>query len=318
MKNARNSPGDVLPQAGSPASVTPPDEFHYVPVSNEVWDWECYVTAVGSQNYPPGTCYPCGGHPAIYDFAWKTGRILPEYALVLIDDGSGEYEFRNRVTGKCARGDVLLIAPGEWHRYRPAATTGWTELWVSLGGEYLHRLRKKGLIFAQAHLSLGEKHLPVRSALLELLSTVRSGQKSAGPVLMAKALEIITLVAQVHRATARGNAAERPNHVLDDGVAQALEFIWTNSHRAIRIADVAAAVGLPVRTLERGFAVHHPRAIRAEIEWSRFFRAKRLLSNTSLPIKEIAYACGFGDPRRMIDVFRRQEGETPSAVRARS
>jgi len=43
--------------------------------------------------------------------------------------------------------------------------------------------------------------------------------------------------------------------------------------------------------------------------------ARRLLHDSSLPIKEIAYACGFGDPRPMIDMFRRQEGILPSQIR---
>jgi hypothetical protein len=78
--------------------------------------WDLYVTGVGQESYAPGSRYPEEGHPAIYNFDWRTGRILPEYAMVLILAGCGEFEFRNQPLTDCGAGDVLLIAPGQWHR----------------------------------------------------------------------------------------------------------------------------------------------------------------------------------------------------------
>jgi transcriptional regulator GlxA family with amidase domain len=40
-----------------------------------------------------------------------------------------------------------------------------------------------------------------------------------------------------------------------------------------------------------------------------------LLTETSMQIKEVAYACGFGGPQRMIYDFRRLRGITPGRVR---
>jgi AraC-like DNA-binding protein len=287
--------------------------YHYLPVSDNMRDWELYVTGLGQQTYAPGEPYPKVGHPSLYHFDWREGRVLPEYSVILITSGAGEYQFRNSPLRKCHAGDALFIAPGQWHRYRPLPATGWTELWMCVGGEYLHRLRSRGVSFQQPHVKLGDNFTRTRDALIELLASVRERLNHNNPRLTAKALEVIASIADTDDGQIPPPGVEGAS---DPRVVNAIQFIWDNSHRSLHISDVAAVVGASPRTLERQFAAAHSRSVRAEIEWSRYVRARRLLHDSSLPIKEIAYACGFGDPRRMIDVFRRQEGVLPSHIRA--
>jgi AraC-like DNA-binding protein len=54
----------------------------------------------------------------------------------------------------------------------------------------------------------------------------------------------------------------------------------------------------------------------ARINRLRVERAQRLLAETSLAVKEIAWACGFASPGYFIRVFRRHCGITPQAWRA--
>lgn len=287
--------------------------FHYLPVDDNIRAWELYVTGVGQQSYAPGEPYPKAGHPSLYHFNWREGRVLPEYSFILITSGAGEFQFRNSAPGKCVAGDALLIAPGQWHRYRPLPDTGWTELWMCVSGEYMHRLRRRLANLRHAHVPLGAHFAGTRDALLDLVASVRGQLNHNSPRLTAKALEIIARVAEVDSGQIRPlETCETSDPCVNDAIG----FIWNNSHRAIRICDVAAAAGVLPRTLERKFAAAYSRTVRAEIEWSRYVRARRLLHDSSLPLKEIAYDCGFGDPRRMIDVFRRLEGMAPSQIRA--
>ena len=43
---------------------------------------------------------------------------------------------------------ALLLFPGIWHRYKPDFSVGWEEDWISVNGEYLYRLSKRGIISA--------------------------------------------------------------------------------------------------------------------------------------------------------------------------
>jgi LacI family transcriptional regulator len=103
--------------------------------------------------------------------------------------------------------------------------------------------------------------------------------------------------------------------VDDEVVTQALRFIATNSHRDINVDDIAKALALHPRTLQRRFREVVAWPIVEEIRRVRIERAKRELTNTALSLSEIARAVGFGDRMRMCEVFRRELGITPRAYR---
>jgi LacI family transcriptional regulator len=103
--------------------------------------------------------------------------------------------------------------------------------------------------------------------------------------------------------------------VDDEVVTQALRFIATNSHRDINVDDIAKALALHPRTLQRRFRKVVAWPIIEEIRRVRIERAKRELTNTALSLSEIARAVGFGDRMRMCEVFRRELGITPRAYR---
>jgi AraC-like DNA-binding protein len=309
---ARNRQASAPQLLRSGGAELPLPAFYYLPVSDQIRSWDLYVTGVGQECYRAGDKYPETGHPSLYDFEWRSGRVLPEYAMILILEGSGEFELRNQPLTRCSAGDVLLVSPGQWHRYRPSASTGWSELWVCAGGEYLHRLRSRRLMFGQAKVALGARFHDTRRVIAEILDFVRTHPNVNSPLLTARVLEAIALIAEA----GGGDVVEPVSPAGSDShVADAIEFIWHNSHRPIQTKDVARAVNLAPRTLERRFAACHARAVHEEIEESRYLRARRLLIESTLPIKEIAYSTGFGEPKRMIELFRRRDGRTPSAVR---
>jgi len=114
--------------------------FHYLPVNEETMSWGIYMTGAGRSVIRPGEKYPPTGHPTLYQFDWSRGRTLPEFQLVLITDGAGEFE--SEATGHVRFEGValLVVFPGVWHRFRPSAETGWSERWISFNGEMLDQL----------------------------------------------------------------------------------------------------------------------------------------------------------------------------------
>jgi LacI family transcriptional regulator len=103
--------------------------------------------------------------------------------------------------------------------------------------------------------------------------------------------------------------------VDDEVVTQALRFIAANSHRDINVDDVAKALALHPRTLQRRFREVVDWPIVEEIQRVRIERAKRELTQSKRSIKAIAQDVGFGDGMRMYEVFRRELGITPTAYR---
>ena len=106
--------------------------------------------------------------------------------------------------------------------------------------------------------------------------------------------------------------------VEDDLVANALRFIANHSHEPIQVNDVAAAVHTSRRTLERKFRQLTGRAIFAEIRRFRVERAKRLLVDSDLQIKQIAHLSGFPSSARLYQVFQQLVNQSPSEFREES
>ena len=104
--------------------------------------------------------------------------------------------------------------------------------------------------------------------------------------------------------------------VADADVAQALRFISENCHRPIRVRDVIAQAALSERSMERRFKDSRGVTIAAELTRMRIERAKRLLAETDLLVKQVSEACGFSDTRRLCEVFARDVGHSPEQFRS--
>lgn len=102
----------------------------------------------------------------------------------------------------------------------------------------------------------------------------------------------------------------------DPVVARALRFIAEHGHEGkMEVNDVARAVGVTRRTLERKFSDTVGRSIAGEIARLRIERAKRRLVETDEPLKTIARDCGFRTADHFYKVFARLEGIPPREYR---
>lgn len=101
----------------------------------------------------------------------------------------------------------------------------------------------------------------------------------------------------------------------DDLVTQAQNYIAAACHTHLEVSDVAEHVCVSVRTLQNRFHAVLSRSVGQEIRRARLEKAKQELVSTDRPIWEIARRAGFTSNRRMSEVFRREEGVSPSAYR---
>ena len=81
-----------------------------------------------------------------------------------------------------------------------------------------------------------------------------------------------------------------------------------------RLIETLAGVG--TWTFTRHFRASFGRTPHAYIIERRIDRARRLLAQSSLPIKEVASACGFADQAHMTRLFQTHLHITPAALRS--
>ena len=295
--------------------------FTYLPISENNIRWDIYLTGAGVATISPDSNYPPAGHPTLYNFNWKNGRVLPEYQILMIAEGEGTFESVGTKEISLKPGSIILLFPGVWHRYHPKKSTGWKEYWLSWNGERLYRLLKKGVLNPAEpvlHLATPKEVRPVFEKILEHIQTHPTKNSS---VLSAYAMEILALSIEneFNHPMQRDTAVpiEYAHSVDDPIVFKALQMIWNHSYRDFKVENIVKLLPVSRRTLERKFAETLNRPIRSEITRCRIARSKHLLTNTQLPAKHIAYSVGFSSSDRMGRVFQRELGITPSEYRER-
>jgi len=266
----------------------------------------------------PNTSYPPPGHPTMYKFSWDTGRVLPEYQILYISRGRGQFESANTELRTVNSGDVLLLFPGVWHRYRPSGETGWREHWVSFNGEYLYRLQKRGVISPERpirHSRMGDK---IMGAYNQIYDAIDTHQTENSYTIAAFGMQVLAAGLESSEPESPHAWTGQPAHAVENPtVALAIKWIWNHSHLPIGVDHVVELLPVTRRTLERQFRKVLDRSISEEITLSRIARAKHLLANTHLPIEHIALTVGFSGADRLGKVFRRWEKITPGAYRKR-
>ena len=101
----------------------------------------------------------------------------------------------------------------------------------------------------------------------------------------------------------------------DTAVVTALKIIRERACNGLCVADILAEVPIARSSLERRFRQHLGRSPQAEIRNIQMRRAQQLLSETNLPLSQIANLTGFKHAEYFSVVFKREMGETPGQYR---
>ena len=94
-----------------------------------------------------------------------------------------------------------------------------------------------------------------------------------------------------------------------------LEQMEANIEAPVARRELARVAGLSVRQIERLFQSYLRRTLGAHYLDLRLRRARQLLKESSLPVLEVAIACGFTSASHFSRVYRRRFGRTPRSER---
>jgi AraC family transcriptional regulator of adaptative response / DNA-3-methyladenine glycosylase II len=104
------------------------------------------------------------------------------------------------------------------------------------------------------------------------------------------------------------------SHSLAQAAARALEQA-VQGGQALTQAALAARLGISSRHLHRIFVAAHGVGPQAYLATHRLLLAKQLLTDTSLPVTQVALACGYGSLRRFHAEFAQRYRLNPGGLR---
>lgn len=101
----------------------------------------------------------------------------------------------------------------------------------------------------------------------------------------------------------------------DEAIQKAIVAIKQNLHKKIILTDIGEMSKLSYVQFTRRFKYSTGMTPSNYIALLRIQKAKEMLSNTELPIKEVASACGFEDAYYFSNFFKKQFGISPTSFR---
>lgn len=283
-------------------------QFKYLTTSEEDFSWGIQLSVAGSAQINPNSAYPPGLHPSEYTFNWNSGRILQEYQINYITEGAGIFETKNS-RFNVREGSLLIITPGEWHRYRPLKKTGWVENYVGFKGKIADHFFQHPLFSGkQPVLQLGikEELIDTHLKIMDLVEKEQPGYQQIASGMVVKMLGYIV-------------SFEKQKGFSGKPIARVIEetrfYMRQHTHHEIDMENLARQYNVGYsyfRKMFKKFTGVSPGQYHLQL---RVLRAKEMLVSTDLSVKEICIELGFQTIHYFSLIFKKKTGMSPSEFR---
>ena len=271
-------------------------------------EWGLYLTVAGYAQIPPSDVYPARVHPSGYFFTWEKGRILQEYQINYITEGSGVFETSNDQF-QVVPGSMLILRPGMWHRYKPDENTGWNEHYIGFNGDFCSSLFREGFFQAgKPVLFVGfqESLLKLFFEIIQLVKDEKTGHQQVAAsntiLMLGKILSV------VRNQEFAGKSIERK-------IRKACLYFRENLNTTVHIENLASELNVGYsyfRQMFRKYTGISPTQYHLSL---RIQKSKDLLISTDQSFKEIANELGFESYFYFSRIFKDKTGKSPMEFR---
>ena len=284
----------------------------YLAVNPDDLQWGTAVNSAGFQEIAPGMNYPPRNHPSRYVFTVGSGRVLEEYQLLYITEGKGRFSCETLGRNKSIQvesGMMFLLFPGEWHSYHPDKQTGWKEYWIGFNGHFMDNLIEKKFFSKDRPVFKVNIHEDIVALYNEAI-TAAIKQKSGFQQLLAGIVGRLLSLAYFYDRNSQFEESDTAKKI-----SQAKVMIQ-DSFADISPEDIASRLCISYSSFRKTFKEYTGFSPARYISEVRMGKAKELLTNTSLSIKEVAYRVGYNNHDYFFTAFRHMTGRTPAEYRA--
>lgn len=219
------------------------------------------------------------------------------YLIHYVIEGEGYFN-----GNKLKKGQGFLVTPQAQEHYFPVKNNPWKILWVTSHDATI--LEIFDTYAANAETNIFEySYVSVVNELTGFIQKNHNRVYSATEI-----LEIFLSVFNHQKKLSSSNA-------VDTYYDYALDFVNSNMFRTIRVSDLTEALGISQPYLYRIFKEKCGLSPQEKIIDLKIRNAKRLLTQTSMSISNIAYSLGFGTPQDFSKFFKKNTGISPANYR---
>ncbi|MDD3788278.1 MAG: AraC family transcriptional regulator [Petrimonas sp.] len=287
-------------------------DFKYLLVNEQDKKFGLTVNTVGFQPVAPHVLYPSTEHPKSYYFDPRKGRILSEYQFLYISKGRGTFTSETTKKTKITKGQLIILFPGKWHTYCPDTETGWNEYYIGFVGPVIDHTVKKGFLSDQNHIL----NVGVNEELVNLFSTAikvaKEDKKGAQQYLSGIVFHILGLI--LYTSLSKDFEKNESYQTIERAKIIMLE----NIHRNVDIKEISTNLGVSYSWFRKAFKEYTGFAPAQYFQELKIRKAKELLDESAVSIKEIAYELNFSSYEYFLSFFKKRVGITPMEYRMRN
>lgn len=282
--------------------------FKYLTISEEDKNWGVHLNVCGFAHIKPDIHYPPIGHPSGYFFTWERGRVMDEYQINYITEGSGIIETRLG-TFPVIPGTIIVIKQGEWHRYKPTKEIGWKEHYVGFQGIYADHIFSTGFYKeTKPVIQIGFQD-EILKAFYNIFDIVRDEKSAYQQVASGMLIQLLgSIISSVKNKDFEGKDIERK-------IRKARIYFREHLDKNIDVEKLADELNIGYSYFRRMFKKFTGISPVQYHLMLRLQRAKDLLVSTEMSVKEIALSLGFQSIFYFTRIFKKKMGMPPTEFR---
>lgn len=210
-------------------------------------------------------------------------------------------------------GDAYLLAVGKNHSYWADGDRPWKKIWMNISGSLADAL-VAGYGLADAVVF---EDCPVYPQFWEFLRVCRNYGKNSQELAERTVLLFheILLKLSANMLSARSQAGGREKSTVSEAALQIKEYIDAHIYEKIAVSDLAQIASLSASQLTRVFRSAYGQSPYDYVLARKIDTACRLLLNTGMSVKEVAYRLNFVDEYYFSNVFCKRMGMPPGRYR---
>jgi AraC-like DNA-binding protein len=286
-----------------------PINFKYTTLSDNDKELNLFMTVVGESVRNSGEISTSNqGHPSDYWFNSQRWRVLQEYQIIYITDGYGIFQTRNRIY-RITPGSVIILFPGEWHRYRPLKSTGWKSHYIGFNGDLAKILFKEAFFSPENPIQI----IPFNGEILETFNKIFNLTINEKPGYQLICVGL--LIAYINQIIAYLKYKEFEGKDIEIKIRQASYILSKRVNEDVDAMELAAELNMGYSYFRKMFTKYTglpPIQYHLQL---RIKQAELLLTSTNKTIKEISYELGFESAFYFSRVFKEKTQMSPGDYR---
>lgn len=282
--------------------------FRYIPENTLCRTLGCTLQSSGFTRISKHAQYPARNHPKDHFFDYRRGRILQAFQIVFISEGKGHAELGRHLKPQTIKaGQAFVLFPNIWHRYAPDPGQGWCEHWVECKGNAFDMALNSGLLDKNRPLFRRTEIQKITPTFNEIHKLALENALENQPELSMLALKLLAFLAGPR------NANEDSTNRLINNVRM---MILDNFSENKPMEEFAEELNVSYSNLRRTFRKNTGMSLKDYQKSVRIHKAKDLLDNSDISIKQLAAKLGFSSSYHFSNQFKEVVGCAPTEWRA--